>query len=176
MYAEHCTHARHHEAQRSAVAASLIAIAGALLGVSTFDKALTPGDLPLLAMIIALGIFGVLFSGKQYERASMHMQRARAFRNAIDAELPGSPLKRIADEADVLHTSEFRVLARLRIHKFWMALHIFVALVGLSLAVLAVVSPMREAASTRAGADQLPTTGHDDGANRRSGSLAARGV
>src|SRR5205823_6558463 len=47
MYHEHCTQGRHHETQRSSVASALIAISGGVIGLITFDKAVTATDLPL---------------------------------------------------------------------------------------------------------------------------------
>jgi hypothetical protein len=60
MYSENCIQARHHETQRSAVASAFIAIAGAVIGIITLDKALTPLDLPLALLLIALGVFGAV--------------------------------------------------------------------------------------------------------------------
>jgi len=92
MYQENCTQGRHHESQRSTVAAVFLAIAGAAIGLITFDKGILPSDLPLTIFLFFLGCFGAVFSAKQYERFSFHMERARRDRAALDALLPGSPL------------------------------------------------------------------------------------
>lgn len=142
MYQEHCTHMRHHETQRSTVASAMIAVASALLSVVTFDKALSLADVPLLLLVFALGVFGALFSAKQYERSAMHMERARAYRDALDMDLPGQPLITLKVRADRRHEAEFPRLHRLRVNKFWMGLYLFVATGGLSLAVVAIVWPI----------------------------------
>lgn len=137
MYQEHCTHIRHHDVQRSTVAASLIAITGAMLAVATFDRSLSRSDLPLLLMVSALGVFGALFSAKHYERSAMHMERARAYRDAIDAELTAQPIKKLKVGADERHNEEFPRLHKLRINRFWLLLYVFISLLGVTLAVTA---------------------------------------
>jgi len=148
LYTEHCTHMRHHEAQRSTVAASMIAVASALLGVVTFDKSLSLSDVPLLGLVFVLGTFGAVFSAKQYERSAMHMERARAYRDAIDEDLSGQPLKTLKAAADKRHNAEFPRLHRLRVNQFWLGLYLFVATTGFSLTVIAIFWPIAAAEST----------------------------
>lgn len=141
LYAEHCTHVRHHETQRSTVAASILAIAAALLGLITYDKAITVTDLPLSALVILLGGFGALFSSKQYERASLHTERARRYRDAVDATLEDRPLKRLKSAADNKHSAEFPHMEKLRLNKFWVALYVLLAMIGVILSTIAVFAP-----------------------------------
>lgn len=141
LYQEHCTHMRHHETQRSTVASSILVIATAILGVITFDKIIGPTDLPLSVLLIFLGAFGALFSAKQYERASMHTERARRYRDAIDAMLDGAPLKKLKKVADDDHAKDFPRLEPLRLNKFWGALYIVLALLGLAMSLIAGVAP-----------------------------------
>lgn len=145
MYLEHCTHVRHHEAQRSTVAGALIAIAAALIGLATFDRALTPTDIPLTAFLCVLGLFGAVFSAKQWERASMHTERARAYRNKADNLLGGTVIFDLKQKADKAHNEEFPKLHTLRLHKFWIGLHLLVALLAVVLTIVAVFSPIANA-------------------------------
>jgi hypothetical protein len=142
MYQEHCTHVRHHETQRATVAASILAIASALIGLVTFDKAIVATDLPLTTLLIFLGAFGALFSSKQYERASMHTERARHYRDAIDATFEGKPLKRLKEAADEEHSNNFPNLERLRLNKFWLGLYTLLSVIGLVLSVIAAFFPI----------------------------------
>lgn len=141
LYLEHCTHVRHHETQRSMVAASILAIATALLGLVTFDKAVRITDLPLTILLVFLGLFGALFSAKQYERASMHTERARHYRDAVDATLDGCPLKRLKQEADAEHRKNFKRLEKLRLNKFWVTLYILLAAIGCALSIVSIFFP-----------------------------------
>ena len=145
LYQEHCTHVRHHETQRATVAASFLAIASALIGLVTFDKTIGTTDLPLTILLTFLGVFGALFSSKQYERASLHTERARFYRDAIDATMDGSPLKRLKQEADVKHRAAFPELEKLRLNKFWVGLYTLLVGIGLVLSVIAAFYPQSAA-------------------------------
>src|SRR5687767_13909755 len=61
IYQDNHAYVRHHEVQRSSVATAIIAIASALLAVAAFDRALTASDAPLLAVVMAIGLFGIFF-------------------------------------------------------------------------------------------------------------------
>jgi hypothetical protein len=141
LYQEHCTHTRHHETQRSTVAASILAITTVLVGVITFDKEIGTVDLPLSVLLVFLGAFGALFSAKQYERASMHTERARRYRDAIDAMLDEAPLKKLKKAADSNHAKDFPRLEPLRLNKFWVALYMLLASLGLILSLIAMLAP-----------------------------------
>lgn len=145
MYKEHCDHLRHHEVQRSTVASSMIGICGVLLSVATFDKAITAVDVPLFLMIIALGVFGGLFTTKQWERSALHMERARAYRDAVDGTLVGNPIKQLKRLADQKQKANFQRLSKLRINKFWMVLYVFVCVTGVTLTALAIWWPIEPA-------------------------------
>jgi len=143
MYQEHCTQGRHHETQRSTVAGALVAIAGAVIGLVTFDKAVSPMDLPLTFFLFLLGGFGAVFSAKHYERFRLHMERARRYRDELDRLLPDSLLKRLKEEADTKHNEEFPRLKDLRLNRFWLWLYVLIAALGLVLSFVAVVSPLK---------------------------------
>jgi hypothetical protein len=137
MCQEHYTQGRHHETQRAGVVSAILAIATALTGLVTFDKTLSSSDLPMTLGLILLGVFGFGFSMKQYERFRLHMARAREYRNALDALLPGSPLRELKRRADTSHETEFRGLEPLRLHYWWASLNLFVAALGVVLTVYA---------------------------------------
>jgi hypothetical protein len=137
MYLENCAQARHHETQRSAVASAFIAIAGAVIGIITFDKALTRLDVPLTLFLVVLGAFGAVFSAKQYERTQLHTRRARGYRNACDALLFGSPLGAIKQKADRDNAEKFPKLSALRLHRFWIAMNLAISALGVCLTIVA---------------------------------------
>lgn len=141
MYQEHCTQGRHHETQRATVAGAFIAISGAVVGLITFDKSISSADLPLILFLILLGAFGAVFSAKQHERFRLHMERARAYRDELDKQLAGSPLKRLKREADAEHNGKYPRLSDLQLNRFWIALYIFVAGLGLILGYVAAFAP-----------------------------------
>jgi hypothetical protein len=146
MYLEHCIHVRHHETQRSSVAAVIMAICAALIGLATFDRALTLIDVPLLLFLLIIGVFGAIFSAKQWERASMHTERARAHRNRVDSLLGGHAriVWTIKQEADLIHNRDFPRLYNLRLHRFWIGLYLLVAALAVVLIFVAVLSPIQQ--------------------------------
>lgn len=137
MCSENYTQARHHETQRSTVASAFVAIAGAVIGIITFDKGLTRVDVPLTLFLIVLGAFGATFSAKQYERTQLHTLRARGYRNAYDGLLRGSPLKPIKEKADADNKKKFPNLSALELNKFWVAINLAISLLGVCLTILA---------------------------------------
>ena len=143
MYLEHCTQGRHHETQRSTVNSAIVAVAAAVVGIVTFDKTIAaPTDLPLALLLVALGAFGAGFSMKHYERFNLHMERARRHRDALDALLKGQPLRRLKNEADLTHNGKFPRLHKWRLHYWWLALNLIVAIVGVALSVIAMWFPI----------------------------------
>ena len=140
MYQEHCTQGRHHETQRSTVASALMVIGGAIIGIVTFDKSLSLWDLPLTLLLAAIGAFGIIFSAKHYERFGLHMERARTYRDELDKLLPGKPLKRLKQEADL--RSVVPVITRLRLNWLWYLLNGLILVLGVLLSTLAIFSPV----------------------------------
>lgn len=141
LYLEHCTHVRHHETQRSLVASSILAIATAIIGLVTFDKNIIITDLPMTILLIFLGLFGAVFSAKQYERASMHTERARHYRDAVDETLAGQPLKKLKQDADIKHSKGFKHLEKLRLNKFWLTLYTLIVTIGCALSIISAFFP-----------------------------------
>lgn len=147
LYQEHCTHVRHHESQRATTASSFLAVAGAIVGLVTFDRAIGIADLPLTILLLFLGTFGALFSAKHYERASLHTERARHYRDAVDATFIGQPLKAIKCSADLSHAKAFPELEKLRLNKFWVGLYLLLAFLGLVLSLMAIWFPQPSTAT-----------------------------
>lgn len=140
MYQENTTQARHHEGQRQAVTAIVISLAGALLTIVGLDKTVTLADLPLSCFLVLLGLWGALFSAKQYERTTLHTERARRYRDALDESVPDAYLKVLKQQADDDHNKKWPWLHDTRLFWFWISIHLVVSLVGLLVAGLAVGS------------------------------------
>jgi hypothetical protein len=145
MYQENCAHVRHHESQRSSVTTAIIAIEAALIGVATFDRAIGPSDIPVSVLMIALGLFGAIFSAKQYERSKLHMKRAGFYRSAVDRTFPGAPLITCKTNADAAHKRVFPRLYALGLNHFWIALYLSLALIGAAIVFVAIAFPIKAA-------------------------------
>jgi hypothetical protein len=142
MFLENRNHIRHYESQRSTVAGALIAIAAALIGLVTFDKGITLSDVPAASFLVVLGLFGAVFSAKQWERASRQAAQAQHWRTKIDKLIGGNFLADLEVEADSAHEEEFPLLHRIKIHTFWIALHLMIAAIGAILIYISLLAPI----------------------------------
>lgn len=141
LYAENTTHGRHQETMRASVTSIVLIIAGAVLTVIGFSKRIYFEHWPLTTFLIFVGLFGAVFVVKHYERYCLHMQRARQYRIQLEGNIPNSNILQLKKTADAAHRAEFRRLADWKLSKFWVALHLLVAIFGIVLTVMALRSP-----------------------------------
>lgn len=139
MYQEHCTQGRHHESQRSTVTSILLSVSAGGLALVSLDKQVTTGDIPIGLLLIGIGIFGAVFSAKLYERFRMHMKRARQYRDALEATIPDSDLKKLKRKADARHRED-ETLSNLPLNRLWICINLLVAILGVVVLVLAFCS------------------------------------
>jgi hypothetical protein len=133
MVNEHMTQARHQETLRSSMTTLLVTLSGAIVAFVTFDKGLTSVDLPPSVLLLFLGVFGVFFSAKHYERFNFHIARVRAYRRALEECLPNIAGKELRENADKYHEERFPTIVKLRQHWLWLVLHSVNALIGVIL-------------------------------------------
>lgn len=160
LYKEQRDLGMHHEDQRSTVSGLLLTAATLLIGLIVFDDKVTESDLPVAGVIVFIGIFGCLFTLKNYERFNFHRERSRTriLRLAIDAalrwgELHNNEDKGIRDEirnaleldpnksayligslvkmANNKYRKKEIFLEKADLHKFWVGLHLTVSAIGL---------------------------------------------
>lgn len=137
MYEEHCTHGRHHETLRATTSNILLAVAAGIIAVVTHgDTPLLIEYWPLTTLLICIGLFGALFSAKYHERFCMHTERARQYRDALEVSLPATQIRKLKTAADAISKAKFPKLFDLRLHRFWVALHLAVATLGVILTIL----------------------------------------
>lgn len=141
VYKDNHEYVRHHEVQRSTVATLIVTVAGAAIAVATFDQSLTPIDVPLLAVVTVLGLFGRLFSRKQFERTRMHIERADALLREIAGTLGGQFIVDITDRADEEHSRKFSNLYIVPVNRLWAWFYGFIAVMGGLLLILAIAEP-----------------------------------
>jgi hypothetical protein len=82
-----------------------------------------------------------VFSLKQYERFSLHMERARTYRDAVDKLVCGGTIRSLKEEADRRNKSQFPRLEPLRLHRFWLGLYSVIGFLGVALTILALFYP-----------------------------------
>ena len=148
LYREYRAQARHHESQRATMSSLMVAVCAAVLGIIAFDKNVDLADVPLTGFLGFLGIFGALFSAKQYERFLYSDGRAWKCLEALVKKCPLpidlKDMYRDADASQRRRNPRLYRLRKLRLHWFWIALHVVIALIGLLVTAYAVWSPMGE--------------------------------
>jgi hypothetical protein len=138
MCNEHYTAARHHETQRATTSQLILAIASVLVAFVGSKYSDPHAAWPASLLVIALGVFGALFSFKQYERFRYHTSAAAAHRREIEKRL-GLPLTALRADAEHEHVAAFSRSRHWRLHWFWLGLHGGVAILGTLLLVLVLV-------------------------------------
>lgn len=133
MYREQMAHSRHHEVLRATVSNIIIAVSAGLLGLLTFDNDLTTEDWPMIVFLITVGIFGYLITMKHYQHLQRHYERANGFAKKLEELCPSTEISSIIDDALAKNKSEFPILSKIRLNKYWGALHIIIVLIGLFL-------------------------------------------
>ncbi|MDQ3798182.1 MAG: hypothetical protein M3384_01920 [Acidobacteriota bacterium] len=139
LYQDNYVNARHHESQRSTVTNFIILIAG---GISTIVSVggFTKQDLPLALLLVALGIFGALFSLSHYERYKRSKERAKSYLRELDFLLfkgQEQVFKKIKRETDSERKRKHPKLHEIYdIHVMWISLPLMVAILGLVLTVM----------------------------------------
>lgn len=101
------------------------------------NKGVTHDQWVLSTFLIILGLFGSLFSAKQYERFQFHMIASGMYRNNLENLLGDEKLSRIRDKAKSDHKENFlKPIVNLRLYYFWIALHLLIAVLGLTLLII----------------------------------------
>jgi hypothetical protein len=135
LYQDHVTHARHHETLRATTTTVLLAVAAGVLGLlgAAHEWPLRYEQLPLALFLILLGVFGAFFSAKYHERFEFHMNRAREYRNVLEANLPGMGIDKLRPVADKKTELKHPWLYHRRLSAFWVWLHLLIAALGVLL-------------------------------------------
>ena len=136
LYEDNRSYARFHEAQRSTATNLILVVSAGLLGLVTFDKNINLLDLPSVLLLSILGIFGSLFSAKQYERVRLHLNRARRYYIELDGLIPEAKIREIKQKGDEDTKKRFPRLSKMRLNYFWVALHLMISAIGFILTII----------------------------------------
>jgi len=158
MINEHMTQARHQETLRTSMTTLLVTLSGAIIAFITFDKELSPIDLALTILLFCLGIFGIFFSAKHYERFNFHIARVRLYRAKLEELFPEIEWKKLREDADVYHEKKFPKLVKQRQHLLWLILHGVNAATGLILTSIILINYYAPSTSSASGDNQSTPT------------------
>jgi hypothetical protein len=147
-YEEHASQAKQHEDQRERMTALLIVLAGVMVGFLTADKLDVCFRIFGSVMLFVIGLFGLMFSLKHYERNRLHTAILGKIRAEIDREIT-HPYRRdkksldaLRKEGETKHYTEYpasqndlqknatSVLAKHRTFYYWATVPLIVAFIG----------------------------------------------
>ncbi len=130
VYREERDQGRQSEDQRATLAnLVLIIAAGALVAFVANLRFQLAAALPA-AFIVLLGVYGCLGSLKLSERFQLHQERASEIRRRINELVPDAKIEELRSQASANHQKDHRVLNRVHLSWFWVALHLLVASAG----------------------------------------------
>jgi hypothetical protein len=131
--------ARQSEDQRAIITNIVLVIASASLGLLS-QKGLVTELLPVTIFLIILGVYGALTSQKYYERHQFHIERARGWRKRLEELHPKSQINKVREEANAKHSKKFKRLEKIHLHTLWLFLHMTIALMGIALSIIIIIS------------------------------------
>jgi hypothetical protein len=139
LYIDNREYARTHEGQRAMAANLIVAISAGLVGLATFDQKLTTADLPLTFFLMAVGLFGTVFSSKHYERTRLHLNRAKQFLKRLDELFPEDRILALQKQGDEDNNRAFPRLAKIKLNSLWNMFYTLISLLGFVLSCYIVV-------------------------------------
>jgi hypothetical protein len=132
---EHRDQLRQSEIQRATLTNYLLVTVAALSGLIVQQKfALT--TLPLTVMIIVTGLYGAVAVAKYHERANYHLIQARALTSELERMGALTDTSATRDDYRSKHYAAYPRLHRLRLGHLWIALHLGMAVYGVTLLII----------------------------------------
>ncbi|MFT3793091.1 hypothetical protein [Flavobacterium sp.] len=132
MYQEHIAQGKQHEMERTNVANFLIVVTGGILAFLA-EGGVAKEECPLAYFLIIIGIFGCVFTIKQYEKFRFHMEVASAYRKRLEGKLDDDLYGIRQSGKDQHNTKFFWIIRKFPLHYFWAFLHLLLAGLGLVL-------------------------------------------
>ena len=131
-YKEHADDVRQNENHRERMTTLIIAIGAGALGLAA---ARVDGmSISLLGVVlVVLGLYGAVFSFKQYERSRRHAAVLQNITDRLVELYPQTQLTKIREEAHTRHAANFPGMERLRLYHLWIGLPLMVSVVGVVL-------------------------------------------
>ena len=129
---------RHIENQRATITNMSILISSVVVGYIAQQK-LDFTLIPISVLMIFLGIYGIIFTSKLYERHQFAQSRIDHWTKQIDKLQPKSNLLKLRAVADKEHTAQFPRMSKIKLNRLWMILHAFIMLVGIGITVIILI-------------------------------------
>ncbi|MCX6029738.1 MAG: hypothetical protein NT169_10610 [Chloroflexi bacterium] len=143
MFKEYLDEGFYHLEQRTATANVILVLAGATVGLITFDQKLGGTDIFAAYFLIGLGLFGMLWSAKHHERYNYFLERARGYREKLGEFLPQIDMIDINKKAEEKAKKKYRVLFRIQLWYLWTFLYLMITALGILIAVFYFLQPTK---------------------------------
>lgn len=140
LYKDDRLFSQHHESQRTNGSGLVVAVAAGLLGFVSLDNQINASDIASSGLIIGLGVFGMIFTQKHYERSRLHLYRAYQYYHAINRAHEGVDIEQLRLAANAECEERFRFLNKIKLSSLWMMLHAIVTISGIFLLLQAFLS------------------------------------
>tara|TARA_R110002072_G_scaffold287464_4_gene453135 strand:- start:8981 stop:9433 length:453 start_codon:yes stop_codon:yes gene_type:complete len=125
-----------HESSRVSITNMILIITGVIITIITYDENLSTNDLPLSLFLIVVGIFGVVFNAKSYERFNFHNTRAGGYRNLLEERYPNIDFLKARELSDRENKEKFFFINKLRLNWLWLILNGLISLFGLTITII----------------------------------------
>lgn len=133
MYNEHNLQARHHEVQRTSISSTIVAVSAGILAFIA-NGGVQAYEWPLATFLIIIGLFGAIFSIKQYETTRFHMNLASEYRKKLEEILDPTTknfLSNVRLEYEPKHNRKYwYLLPKARLYWFYVLLYLIIAYLG----------------------------------------------
>lgn len=127
MYKVQVSRSEHYENMRGTLINYLFVISGVLISIAVFDRQFSGTDTWVGVTLTILGVSGFAASSAHGRRSWRHGARAKAYRDALDSEIPGARINAI--RKTVPRTKTYLNLV-------WNAVPSLIAVIGLAITLL----------------------------------------
>lgn len=125
-----------HETSRISITNMILIITGVIISIITFDENINENDLPLSIFLIIVGVFGIIFNAKSYERFNFHNSRASGYRKLLEKQFPRIDFVQSREESDFMNLTKFKYINKLRLNWLWLLLNGFISIFALALTLI----------------------------------------
>lgn len=136
LYEEERNHARFHEQQRVSGSNILAIIAAGMIGLITFDKQISEGDLLISILMLFTGLYGIVFMLKATERRKLHFNRGYKILELLNDKQSNFSPRSLMLEADQSTQKSHPIMYRVPLAAFWVFYHTMIS----GIAVLLIVT------------------------------------
>ena len=132
-YQEEMKQAINHESSRASITNMILIIAGVIISIVTYDDSIELNDIPHTVFLIIIGLFGIIFNIKYYERYSFHYSRSKGYRILLEEKFSNIDFNSSREKSNTENLSRFKIISKVRLNWLWLILNSMISVFGLVL-------------------------------------------